>query len=56
MFKTKALSNAVRYSLLLGSVALAPNVLAQEELNADVELEEEGPERIVVTGSRIRKA
>ncbi|MBG9991796.1 TonB-dependent receptor [Pseudoalteromonas sp. APC 3358] len=57
MFKTKALSNAIRYSLLLGSVALAPNALAQEnDLNSDVELEEEAPERIVVTGSRIRKA
>ncbi|WP_350606427.1 TonB-dependent receptor plug domain-containing protein [Pseudoalteromonas sp. MER144-MNA-CIBAN-0113] len=56
MFKTKTLSNAIRYSLLLGSVAIAPSVFAQDEKKSDVELEEEAPERIVVTGSRIRKA
>ncbi len=48
MFKTKTLSNAIRYSLLLGSVAIAPSVFAQDEKKSDVELEEEAPERIVV--------
>ncbi|MCT7947159.1 hypothetical protein [Shewanella septentrionalis] len=69
MFKRNLLSTAVRYSLLLGATAFAGNIYAAEaaeevapqETKLQTEQEdllgaEDIQERVVVTGSRIRKA
>lgn len=63
MFKKTSLSRAIQYSLLLGSASFASAAFAAEEevkqettQAAEVSLEEEQPERIEVTGSRIRRA
>lgn len=72
MFKKNTLCKAVQYSLLFGSAALASNLYAVEnetksveaelkKVNTEVkeieeEIDEELPERIQVTGSRIRRA
>ncbi|MEM0514848.1 TonB-dependent receptor [Pseudoalteromonas sp. YIC-827] len=57
MFKKTTLSKAVQYSLLLGSVSFMSGAYAAEEEKQDeTTIEEEAPERIQVTGSRIRRA
>ncbi|WP_022945049.1 TonB-dependent receptor domain-containing protein [Pseudoalteromonas ruthenica] len=55
MFKKTVLSKAVQYSLMLGSAAFVSGAYAAEEQDETV-IEEEAPERIEVTGSRIRRA
>ncbi|MEO2267373.1 TonB-dependent receptor [Pseudoalteromonas sp. YIC-656] len=57
MFKKTLLSKAVTYSLLLGSASFVTGAYAAEEENKEgTTIEEEAPERIEVTGSRIRRA
>ncbi|MEO2267371.1 TonB-dependent receptor [Pseudoalteromonas sp. YIC-656] len=57
MFNKSKIGRAIQYSLLLGSSVTAfSSYAAEEENKEETTIEEEAPERIEVTGSRIRRA
>ncbi|WP_088330000.1 TonB-dependent receptor [Lacimicrobium sp. SS2-24] len=57
MIRKSKVAKAIQYSLLLSSMAIAPGALAQaEDLLEEETLEEEPVEKVVITGSRIRRA